>query len=329
MKKSYRTLSAKNQKNEIDTQKHKELMSSGKANIFVVVRCRPLSKKETELSNVETVKIINEKVVFILDPIELTGSEDTPLHRSKEQQYAFDHAFDKATTQQQIYENSAKFLIPGIIEGFNATVFAYGSTGAGKTHTMLGTDEEPGIMVRSLSDLFSIIESGNSNNIRVKLTYIEIYNETLRDLLGTGETLELREDPIKGSQLVGVNEMEVNNSTEVFTLLLKGNKNRTTEATNMNETSSRSHAVLQIMVENRKSNTDVTAGKFILVDLAGSERATNSKNTGLRLIEGGNINKSLLALGNCINALYDISNGVSKSFIPWRDSKLTRILKVL
>jgi kinesin family protein 18/19 len=327
MKKRNRTTSAKPEKNDIDTDKQKELMTSGKANILVVVRCRPLSKKEIEFSEVETVKIVNEKVVFILDPLEATGVDDPPLHRSKEQQYAFDYAFDKTTTQQKIYENSCKFLLPGIIEGYNATVFAYGATGAGKTYTMLGTDEEPGVMVRSLSDLFNIISNENGN-VKVKLTYIEIYNETLRDLLNNGESLELREDQHKGSQLVGVNEVEVNNSTEVFKILMKGNKNRTTEATNMNETSSRSHAVLQITVENRKSNTETTSGKFILVDLAGSERATNSKNTGLRLIEGGNINKSLLALGNCINALYDINNGVSKSFIPWRDSKLTRILKV-
>jgi kinesin family protein 18/19 len=274
MKKRNRTTSAKPDINEIDTDKQKELMSSGKANILVLVRCRPLSKKEIEFSEVETVKIINEKVVFILDPLEATGADDVPLHRSKEQQYAFDYAYDKSIGQQQIYENSCKFLLPGIIEGYNATVFAYGATGAGKTYTMLGTDEEPGIMVRSLSDLFDIISNENGN-IKVKLTYIEIYNETLRDLLNNGENLELREDNNKGSHLIGVNEIEVNSSTEVFKVLMKGNKNRTTESTNMNETSSRSHAVLQILVENRKSNTEANVGKFILVDLAGSERATN------------------------------------------------------
>jgi kinesin family protein 18/19 len=318
-------------RHDIDTEKQKEIMSSGKANILVVVRCRPLSKKETELSDIETVKIVNSKVVFLLDPVEMkTGVGDDPLHRSKEQQYAFDYAFDKTSRQPEIYENSTKFLVSGVLEGFNATVFAYGATGAGKTFTMLGADNEPGIMVRTLSDLFSAINSTSDSKFKVKLNYIEIYNETLRDLLGTGESLELREDPAKGCIVVGVNDMEVTESNEVFKLLLKGNKARTTESTNVNETSSRSHAVLQITIENRKNNSpEMTTARLILVDLAGSERASATKNTGIRLLEGANINKSLLALGNCINALVDINNtGNSKSFIPWRDSKLTRILKV-
>jgi kinesin family member 18/19 len=268
----------------------------------------------------------------VLDPIEYNGHEEIFKNRSREQQYAFDYVFEQKSSQQDVYENSTKFLIPGIIQGYNATVFAYGATGAGKTHTMLGTGKEPGIMVRSLTDLFSSIESSlnHTRQFRVKISYVEVYNETLRDLLGTGsENLDLREDPNKGSVLIGVKELEVNTSTQVFELLLKGNKNRTTESTNMNETSSRSHAVLQILVENKPKDKEgeVIIGKFILVDLAGSERAANTQNTGIRLFEGASINKSLLSLGNCINALVEISNGSSKTFIPWRDSKLTRILK--
>ena len=227
-------------------------------------------------------------------------------------------------------------MLPGILEGFNATVFAYGATGAGKTYTMLGTGDNPGIMVRSLSDLFGIIDKAKPlREFNIKLSYVEIYNESLRDLLEKGENLDMREDPIKGNQIVGLTEIEVTNVTEVFKLLLKGNKNRTTETTNVNESSSRSHAVLQITIDNKQMNIktnnqipETTIGKFILVDLAGSERAANTQNSGLRLVEGGNINKSLLNLGTCINALVEISNGSEKSFIPWRNSKLTRILKV-
>lgn len=313
-----------------DTQKFKDQMNSGKASILVCIRCRSLNTKEIQVSNIETIKILNKKIVIVLDPIEYNGHEEIFKNRSREQQYAFDYVFEQKASQQEVYDNSTKFLIPGITQGYNATVFAYGATGAGKTHTMLGTGKEPGIMVRSLTDLFSSIESSSTHKFRVKISYIEVYNETLRDLLGTGsENLDLREDPSKGSVLIGVKELEVNTSTQVFELLLKGNKNRTTESTNMNETSSRSHAILQIFVENKLKDkeSEVIVGKFILVDLAGSERAANTQNSGIRLIEGASINKSLLSLGNCINALVDISNGSSKTFIPWRDSKLTRILK--
>lgn len=326
-------------KDDSDTINFKDPNGTGKSNILVAVRCRPLSKKELDISNIETVKILNNKVVCVLDPVEYNGHEEVFKNRSREQQYAYDYAFLADAKQEDVYQNTTKFLLPGILQGFNATVFAYGSTGAGKTYTMLGTGEEPGIMANSLADLFTLIESTKGRDFKIKLSYIEVYNETLRDLLGKGENLELREDPTKGAIIVGVNEIEVNNSGEVYVLLFKGNKNRSTEATNMNETSSRSHAVLQIYIENKinssmgkikgENSNELVSGKFILVDLAGSERASNSTNTGQRQIEGGNINKSLLALGNCINALAEISNGSSnKTFIPWRDSKLTRILKV-
>jgi len=333
IKNSKNNNNVKNKISEIDTTKFKNSLETGKSNIMVAVRCRPLSTKESDISMQETIQILNRNIVCVIDP---GTSEDVFKNKSREQQYAFDFAFDKNTTQSEVYENTTKFLLSGILEGFNATVFAYGATGAGKTYTMLGTGDNPGIMVRSLSDLFVIIDKAKEQReFTIKLSYVEIYNESLRDLIEKGENLEMREDPIKGNQIVGLTEIEVTNVTEVFKLLLKGNKNRTTETTNVNESSSRSHAVLQITIDNKqiykKSNNQIpetTIGKFILVDLAGSERAANTQNTGLRLVEGGNINKSLLNLGTCINALVEISNGSEKSFIPWRNSKLTRILKV-
>jgi kinesin family protein 18/19 len=318
---------------ESDTNNFKDSMRTGKSNILVAVRCRPLTSKEIAISKEETLKILNKKVVCVIDP----GTQDDVFkNKLREQQYAFDFAFDKNSTQLEVYENTTKFLLPGILEGFNTTVFAYGATGAGKTYTMLGTGDNPGIMVRSLSDLFSMIdETKAAREFRIKLSYVEIYNESLRDLIEKGENLEMREDPNKGIQIVGLTEIEVTNVTEVFKLLLKGNRNRTTEATNVNESSSRSHAVLQIRIDNKLSsktiknqNDETIIGKFILVDLAGSERAANTQNTRLRLVEGGNINKSLLNLGTCINALVEISNGSEKTFVPWRNSKLTRMLKV-
>jgi kinesin family protein 18/19 len=195
--------------------------------------------------------------------------------------------------------------------------------------------ENAGIMPRALSDLFKLIENSKSKNIeyRLNLSYLEIYNEAIRDLLSDSDkALELREDPYNGSQVVNLSEIVVTNTTDVFKLLTKGNSNRTVESTNLNEASSRSHAILQIVVESKDKSDSldpkVIVGKFVLVDLAGSERSSTTKNTGMRLIEGGNINRSLLALGTCINKLVETSEKGTKVFIPWRDSKLTRILKV-
>ena len=188
------------------------------------------------------------------------------------------------------------------------------------------------------------------------MTYVEIYNENVRDLLSdTDEYLDLREDPVKGQCVAGVSEHKVHNTDDILELLLEGNKRRMQEPTAANRESSRSHAVLQIHVRGQDlpkagaaaaaaapiargkvhrggyreaqaapaPSTNVRVGKFSLIDLAGSERAANTKNSGLRLVEGANINRSLLALGNCIEALV----AGKGSYVPYRDSKLTRLLK--
>lgn len=155
----------------------------------------------------------------------------------------------------------------------------------------------------------------------------------IRDLINTNtEVMDVREDPVKGIVVGGLSEIHVTSSADVMETIRLSNRNRTTEPTKLNETSSRSHAVLIITVchRNREENTmqeTILQGKLSLIDLAGSERASVTQNKGLRLIEGANINRSLLALANCINALCDIQKGISKVHIPYRDSKLTRILK--
>lgn len=168
--------------------------------------------------------------------------------------------------------------------------------------------------------------------MQISVSYVEIYNEQIRDLLSPGSRdnfLDLREDPLKGVSLAGAAECRVEAVEEVMGLLLQGNRRRTTEATNANQTSSRSHAVFQICVSVSPRSKDVNlervAGKLSLIDLAGSERGTVTENRGLRLREGAKINQSLLALANCINALGDKSK--KGSFVPYRDSKLTRMLK--
>lgn len=199
---------------------------------------------------------------------------------------------------------------------------------------MLGTEDEEGIMVLTLKELFDKISFFSSEReYKVKLWYLEIYNENIRDLLTSSlEYLDLREDPTKGISISNISELIVTSCEDIMQLLKKGNKNRTQEATNANETSSRSHAILQVQVEYKDKITglevEIKIGKLSLIDLAGSERASATQNRGIRLIEGANINRSLLTLGNCINALCEANEKGTKPYIPYRDSKLTRLLKV-
>ncbi|XP_037665906.1 kinesin-like protein KIF19 isoform X2 [Choloepus didactylus] len=268
-------------------------------------------------------------MVVLMDPLE-DPDDILRAHRSREKSYLFDVAFDFTATQEMVYQATTKSLIGGVISGYNATVFAYGPTGCGKTYTMLGTDHEPGIYVRTLNDLFCAIEETSDDmEYEVSMSYLEIYNEMIRDLLNpTLGYLELREDSKGAVQVAGITEVSTINAKEIMQLLLKGNRQRTQEPTAANRTSSRSHAVLQVAVRQRSRVRDVLQevrqGRLFMIDLAGSERASQTQNRGQRMKEGAHINRSLLALGNCINALSD--KGGNK-YVNFRDSKLTRLLK--
>ena len=327
-----------------ETKTYIENLKKGACNILVCVRCRPLSSLERQLSTFETIKIMDNKMLVLMDPIEYNGPTTVFKNRTREQTYAFDYAFDKYSTQKFVFENSTKFLIEGVTLGYNATVFAYGATGAGKTYTMLGEEGNPGIMPLTLKELFREVDKYKDREYKIKFWYLEIYNENIRDLLKfidrpsntiineDNEYLDLREDPIKGITVSGITEVNVNNSNDMLKILKRGNRNRTIEATGANETSSRSHAIFQLSLEYKERNSgidyEIKYSKLSLVDLAGSERASATQNRGLRLIEGGNINRSLLTLGKCINALCDAaSKGLKKIYVPYRDSKLTRLLK--
>lgn len=371
---------------DVDTDAFRQAMWAGQANILVTVRLRPHLGHDRD--NEEIVKVLDHKLVVVLDaasgadaaaggsghqsPVRRHTSHpirkirnatvSAAPRRSREKRFAFDYVFTPEDGQQTVYCHTTKFLIHGVLNGFNATVFAYGCTGAGKTYTMLGTPDQPGIMALTLEDLFQNITRVHDDplaNVTYKVTvsFLEVYNENIRDLLvnqssstSTGgssanEFLDLREDPIKGSIIAGISEIEACNALEVMKLLRKGNKHRSQEATAANAVSSRSHAVLQVLVEQRERTisasssmdesisgedgtvtTVVKFGKLSLVDLAGSERAAVTQNRGQRLLEGANINRSLLALGNCINALGE-KGASAASFVPYRDSKLTRLLK--
>ena len=310
---------------------HMKAMWAGQSNVLVAVRVRPVLKHD--IAKKSCVRVLDSKVVCIMDPATGDKQDILRVNRTREKQYAFDHVFEPGSSQESVYHHTTKFLLHGVLDGYNATVFCYGNTGSGKTFTMIGTPTDPGIMVRVMGDLFILCDSlGRKQGVSYKTTvsFLEVYNENIRDLLSdVDEYLDLREDPIKGPMVAGITEIETKSSQEIMNLLHRGNEKRSQQATAANEVSSRSHAVLQVMVESKDRATGKVAkikvGKLSLVDLAGSERAANTKNRGARLVEGANINRSLLALGNCINALGEKGN--KGNFVPYRDSKLTRLLK--
>jgi kinesin family protein 18/19 len=318
-----------------ENDQHNEDLKSAQNNILVAVRARPINAREESISNFETIRILDGKIVVALDPQNQFDPNDVfRNNRNKEKQYAFDFAFDHTADTATVFENTTKFLIPGVLSGFNATVFAYGPTGTGKTFTMLGGPNSHGIMFLTLNELFIQIKKSNgTKQYAVKISYLEVYNETIRDLLADQPVvLDLREDASGGNTVAGLTEVLANTPEEVMEMLTIGSKNRIMEPTAANTVSSRSHAVLQVTVEHRDKNQgireEVEISKLSLIDLAGSERAANTNNRGQRMIEGANINRSLLALGNCITLLGEQNEkGIKHAHIPYRDSKLTRILK--
>ncbi|KAJ7368028.1 kinesin-like protein [Mycena albidolilacea] len=254
--------------------------------------------------------------------------------RYKDKRFMFDRVFDNEARQQDVYEATAQPLLQGLFNGYNATVFAYGATGCGKTHTISGTETDPGIIYMTMADLFQRIEDRRDEwNVEVMVTFLEIYNEEIRDLLSDAGTpaprggLSIRED--KTVKVAGLVELRPNSAEQVKEIVLQGNLRRTQSPTLANATSSRSHAVLQVHITQSPRTASLseqrTMATLSIIDLAGSERAAATTNMGQRMVEGANINKSLLALGNCINALCE--SGGAVRHVPYRNSKLTRLLK--
>ncbi|KAI3762735.1 hypothetical protein L1987_53176 [Smallanthus sonchifolius] len=299
-------------------------LANAGSRILVFVRLRPLSKKEKEGGSRSCVRIVNQKEVYLT---EFANENDyLRLKRLRGRHFTFDAAFPDSSSQLEVYSTSTSELVEAVLQGRNGSVFCYGATGAGKTFTMLGTVENPGVMVLAIKDLFTKVRKRSiDGNHVVHLSYLEVYNETVRDLLSPGRPLILREDK-QGIVAAGLTQYRAYSTDEVMMLLQQGNRNRTTEPTRANETSSRSHAILQVMVEYRVkdecNNIVSRVGKLSLIDLAGSERAHATDQRTLRSLEGANINRSLLALSSCINALVE-----GKKHVPYRNSKLTQLLK--
>ncbi|XP_070566680.1 osmotic avoidance abnormal protein 3-like isoform X2 [Ptychodera flava] len=291
--------------------------------VKVIVRCRPLNEREKSLKCKVVVKMDGNKGQCA---IQKPDSNDPP------KMFTFDGAFYTESTTETIYNDIAYPLIDGVLEGYNGTVFAYGQTGCGKSFSMQGIQDPPtqrGIIPRAFEHIFENIGVSETMKYLVHASYLEIYNEEIRDLLSkdTKRKLELKEHPEKGVYVKDLSMHSVHNVAECERIMELGWRNRATGATLMNADSSRSHSIFTIHLEMCETDGEgedhIRAGKLNLVDLAGSERQAKTGATGDRLKEATKINLSLSALGNVISALVD---GKSKH-IPYRDSKLTRLLQ--
>jgi len=269
----------------------------------------------------------------------------------EEKHFTFDNSFwshdisdDHYAHQEDIYNCLGEEFLDHNFEGYHTCIFAYGQTGSGKSYTMMGTPEQPGLIPRTCEDLFQRIESSSSPNIsyNVRVSYFEVYNEHVRDLLVPRTDppyyLKIRESPTEGPYVKDLTDVPVKNFAEIMRYMRMGDSSRTTASTKMNDTSSRSHSVFTIMLKqiHHDLSTDETTERLArirLVDLAGSERAKATEATGQRLREGSNINKSLTTLGRVIAALADPKHsrlhakGRNKDVVPYRDSILTWLLK--
>ncbi|XP_031650090.1 kinesin-like protein KIF1B isoform X13 [Oncorhynchus kisutch] len=307
------------------------------ASVKVAVRVRPFNSRETSKESKCIIQMQGNSTII--------SNPKNPKDPAKS--FSFDHSYWSHTTpedptfasQSLVYNDLGKEMLQHAFDGYNVCIFAYGQTGAGKSYTMMGRQEEgqEGIIPLLCEELFEKINDNNKDEISfsVEVSYMEIYCERVRDLLNPKNkgNLRVREHPLLGPYVEDLSKLAVTSYNDINDLMDAGNKARTVAATNMNETSSRSHAVFTIVFTQRKydSETDLSTekvSKISLVDLAGSERADSTGAKGTRLKEGANINKSLTTLGKVISALAEVSKKKKKTdFIPYRDSVLTWLLR--
>lgn len=288
------------------------LVQELKGNIRVLCRVRPISKSEINNGSKMICKFTNEEIT-------LAGE------KGKMKTWEFDRVFDMNSTQDQLF-SEVRPLVTSILDGYSVCIFAYGQTGSGKTHTMAGPTDNPGINTRSLQELFERkTQRCKEYQDEITVSVMEIYNEQIRDLLAqdaANTNLQVRQGPT-GNFVPGLTVVPVQTLEEVFELIKRGNKNRSTHATDMNEHSSRSHSILSIQMKSLNIVTNaVSNGKLFLVDLAGSERLSKTGAEGQRLKEAQNINKSLSALGDVIAA-----RASKAKHVPYRNSSLTYLLQ--
>ena len=297
--------------------------------VVVCVKTRPLNAIEVAAASTVCTQVLGPGTISVQDD-NVPGNVRT---------FTLDAVVHADAPQSALFQLTARNILTKVFQGFNGCIFAYGQTGAGKTYSMLGSnidESSEGIIPRTCRELFSQISQDNGKTYIVKGHFVEIYQEKIIDLLDRKDStrslskLLIRHDKSpggKGIYITGVRERIVRSTQDVLALLEEGTQRRTVGSTNMNATSSRSHAVLSLIISCQDVD-DVegftkTVSKLHLVDLAGSERAKATGATGSRLMEGASINKSLAALGNVVNSL----TSKNKSHVPYRDSKLTRLLQ--
>ncbi|XP_011190469.1 kinesin-like protein KIF3A [Zeugodacus cucurbitae] len=294
-------------------------------NVRVVVRVRPMEKSELNSGAANVIQV--DKINRAITAVKPNAPNEPP------KTYYFDNVFSSDSNQLDLYVDTARPIVEKVLEGYNGTIFAYGQTGTGKTYTMSGNPDSPqtkGIIPNAFAHIFGHIAKARENQkFLVRVSYMEIYNEEVRDLLGkdVSKSLEVKERPDIGVFVKDLSGYVVHNADDLENIMRLGNKNRVVGATKMNQESSRSHAIFSITVESSELSqgdmTNVKMGKLQLVDLAGSERQSRTQASGQRLKEATKINLSLSVLGNVISALVD---GKS-THIPYRNSKLTRLLQ--
>lgn len=291
----------------------------------VVVRSRPMTGKE-EAAGYHRILDMDVK----LGQVTIRNPKASPGELAKT--FTFDAVYDASSKQADLYDETVQPLIDSVLQGFNGTVFAYGQTGTGKTYTMQGLWADPekkGVIPNSFEHIFTHISRSQNQQYLVRASYLEIYQEEIRDLLAKDQSkkMELKENPETGVYIKDLSSFVTKNVKEIEHVMNLGNQTRAVGSTNMNEHSSRSHAIFVITVECSEAGPDgeehIRVGKLNLVDLAGSERQSKMGSQGERPKEASKINLSLSALGNVISALVD---GKS-THIPYRDSKLTRLLQ--
>lgn len=291
--------------------------------VKVVIRCRPMSRQE---------EIDGRENIMEMDVKQGVCRARRPLS-SDYKDFTFDAVYDMHTIQGKFYDDTGYAIVESVLDGYNGTIFAYGQTGTGKTHTMVGPEgnaELSGVIPRTFEHIFSRINSTPSKKFLVRASYLEIYNEEIRDLLSKTPKakLELKDHQDGGVFVKDLSTLIVKGVSDLLQVMEVGQRNRSTAATLMNNESSRSHSIFTITIETAETSQlddkeHIRVGKMNMVDLAGSERQSKTGASGDTLKEATKINMSLSALGNVISALVDSKT----TFIPYRDSKLTRLLQ--
>ncbi|XP_044741310.1 kinesin-like protein KIF13A [Chrysoperla carnea] len=308
--------------------------------IKVAVRVRPFNRREIDLGTQCVVEMDGHQTI-----LQNPNSLDK-IDRKQPKTFAFDHCFysldctkTNYASQEDVFDCLGRDILENAFQGYNACIFAYGQTGSGKSYTMMGSQDNKGIIPRLCDSLFDQIAKKQSSELtyKVEVSYMEIYNEKVHDLLDpktNKQSLKVREHNVLGPYVDGLSQLAVTSFQDIDTLMAEGNKSRTVAATNMNSESSRSHAVFSVVLT--QTLIDIQTGvsgekvsRMSLVDLAGSERAVKTGAVGERLKEGSNINKSLTTLGLVISKLADQSSSgkIKDKFVPYRDSVLTWLLK--